>query len=55
MNDETILKLGRLCYGTGLLITHAFTGIDSWLIVTALFLLGIPVELLKYAKEKKEI
>jgi len=54
MKDETIIALGRCLCGTALLITHALTGINGSLIAVSLFLLGVPLELVKIAKKQKE-
>ena len=47
MKDETVIKLARFGCGTALLITYAVTKIDGMIVMTAMVLLGIPVELLK--------
>jgi len=52
MKDTTIIKLARLGCGTALLVVHGFTGINSYIIAVAFFLLGVPFELAK--KEKEE-
>jgi len=54
MEDKTIIALGRCVCGTALLITHALTGINGTLIAVSLFLLGVPLELVKIAKKEKQ-
>jgi len=54
MEDKTIIALSRCVCGTALLITHALTGVNGSLIAVSLFLLGVPVELVKIAKKEKE-
>ena len=52
MKDSTILKIVRTACGAALLITNAVTDVDGTLIVAALFLLGVPFELI--SREKKD-
>ena len=47
MKDQTIIKLARVACGTALLIVHAVTDVNGTLIVAALFLMGVPFELIK--------
>ena len=47
MKDATILKIVRTACGAALLITHAVTDVDGTLIVAALFLMGVPFELIR--------
>lgn len=54
MKDTSIIQLFRLGCGTALLITSMVTGVNGMMQMTALVLLGIPFEAVKYAKEKQE-
>lgn len=47
MKDETAIKIIRTLCGTMLLVTHAFTDINSMLVSVALVLIGVPFELVK--------
>lgn len=47
MKDATYIKIVRMLSGVAILITHAVTGVDGFLIGTALVLLGVPFELAK--------
>ena len=54
MLDKTIIALARTFSGVALLITYVATGgkVDGVIVMTALLLLGIPVEQIR-SKEQK--
>ena len=52
VKDSTIIKLARTAGGVALLITHAFTKVDSQIILVAMVLLGVPFELAKKTETK---
>lgn len=52
MKEETIVALGRMACGSSILITHMLTGANSTFVLLGIFLLGVPIELVKLAKEE---
>ena len=54
MKDTSIIQLFRVACGTAILIASMVTGENGTMQMTALVLLGVPFEAVKYAKETKE-
>lgn len=54
MKDTSIIQLFRMGCGTTILLISMLTGVDGQMILAALFLLGVPFEAVKYAKEKQD-
>lgn len=54
MKEKTIITLGRMACGTAILLTHMITGANSTFVLLGVFLLGVPVELVKRDGETKE-
>lgn len=52
MKDKSIIAAIRTVSGAAILITSMVTGIDGQMQLIALFLMGIPLEMIPYAKEK---
>jgi len=52
MKEETIITLGRMACGSAILITHMVTGANSTFVLLGVFLLGVPIEMVK--RDKKE-
>jgi len=47
MKEATIITLGRMACGTAILLTHMVTGQNSTFVLLGVFLLGVPIELVK--------
>jgi len=55
MKEATIITLGRMACGTAILLTHMITGQNSTFVLLGVFLLGVPIEMVKRdQKEQKE-
>ena len=52
MKEATIISLGRMACGTAILVTHMLTGANSSFVLLGVFLLGVPIEMVK--RDKKE-
>jgi len=55
MKEATIITLGRMACGTAILLTHMITSANSTFVLLGVFLLGVPIEMVKRVeKEQKE-
>jgi len=55
MKEATIITLGRMACGTAILLTHMVTSANSTFVLLGVFLLGVPIEMVKRdQKEQKE-
>jgi len=52
MKEATIITLGRMACGTAILLTHMYTGANSTFVLLGVFLLGVPIEMVKRGKEE---
>jgi len=53
MKEETIVKLGRMACGSAILITHMVTGANSTFVLLGVFLLGVPIEMVKRGQKEE--
>jgi len=53
LKDSTVLRIAELGAGCVLVVVHALTGVDSFIILMACILFGVPVEII-YEHKKKE-
>ena len=54
MEDKTIVTCVRTLSGAAIFITSMVTGINGAYQVIALFLMGVPMELVTYAKKEEK-
>jgi len=54
MDSKTIVTCTRLVVGGAIFITSMVTGVDGAYQMFAMFLMGVPVELLQPAKKEEE-
>ena len=54
MEDKTLVACIRTLSGAAIFITSMVTGINGAYQVIALFLMGVPLELVTYAKKAEE-
>jgi hypothetical protein len=54
LKEETMIVLGRMACGTGILIASMVTGVNGFYQLLSAVLLGVPLERISIAKKKEE-